>query len=494
MEFDLKCRVHNRNQLEVNLFYSEEQQQGAIEKKGPQIDLEFFLFTPKHLGIAAELKKKRGKQLFTNYMRLASPMHQSYQNCQLEFSSRYLGLGSKMAEKDQIRKLVVYETKLFTSYLDHVLKEILNSKESSQTLSSCYDSLKTYRELYVRPVNQARSLSSNDIKDAFNYSDEYLSNRFMLLLLQLELSSEQKKNLFLEETNYRREYLHSASKLDVNKDLESYRMHLSRLKDFIFKSLLLQLQEVKSEKIYKNIFASIAAAFAAVFANLTRVEQFQGAKDFGLKFYTVFAIAVLAYVFKDRIKDQVKEYFNAWFKDRVPDREFKVYYRSFPRIKNLDVQLFGKIKEYFKFNDLNAVPHEVKYLKQLIEREDRSVKAESSVIHYRKQIELEANTASGTSYSKFSFIDQFLINTHDFLPHLSDPSKNFIISDINGQTHEVETSKNYYFDLLFRLSVEKSKGTRVERLEAIRLVINKLGIIGTHKLVPDRKFLYEVNY
>ncbi|MFK7827399.1 MAG: hypothetical protein AB8G05_24860 [Oligoflexales bacterium] len=492
MEFDLKSRVRDRNQLEVTLIYSQDKYGQNVKRQ--QLDLDFFLFTPKHLGITNELKKKRGKQLFTNYMRLASPLDASFQNCELDYSERYLSLGSKMAEKDQIKKRVIYESKLFTSYLDHTFKDLLHKQECVKSLPDCYETLKIYRKKYVRPINLLSSLSSTDIIDAFNFSDEYLSNRVMLLLLQLKISDEEKKQVLLAEVIYRQEYLKNAPKIDRNRDVEFYRVHLSRLKDYIFKSLFLRLKEIKTEKIYKNLFASIAAAFAAVFANLTRVEQFQGAQDFGLKFYTLFAIAVLAYVFKDRIKDYVKEYFNAWFKDRVPDREFKILYKSIPKQGDLDEQVLGKVKEYFKFNDLGAIPCEIKYLKQIIEREDRSVKAESSVIHYRKRIEIDPGSSKGTRQANPGFIDQFLINTNDFLPHLGDPNKSFIIPDENGQSRSVETSKSYYFDLLLRISVQDAKGSRKERLEAIRLVVNKLGILRMKDLVPEKKFLYEVNY
>ena len=490
MDFDLKSRVRDRNQLEVTLIYSQNKCGQAIEQQ--QLNLEFFLYTPKHLGIADELKKKRGKQLFTNYMRLASPKYESYQKCELDYSAQYLSLGSKMAEKDQIKKRVIYESKLFTSYLDHAFKDLSRTKDCSLSLLECYQTLKTFRHKYVRPINRLRSLSSEDIIDAFNFSDEYLSNRVMLLLLQLDLSNDEKTKVLSEEISYRQEYLKNVSKIDENRDLEFYRVHLSRLKDYIFKSLFLRLKEVKTEKIYKNLFASIAAAFAAVFANITRVEQFQGAQDFGLKFYTLFAIAVLAYVFKDRIKDQVKEYFNSWFKDRVPDREFKVFYKPLPKKGDLGDRLLGRVKEYFKFNELAAVPSEIKYLKQIIEREDRSVKAESSVIHYRKRIDLDQYSSTSERPDNLGLIDQFLINTHDFLPHLGDPSKSFILPDENGHSRTVATAKNYYFDLLIRISTKQDNGTRLERLEAVRLVVNKLGIMRMKKLVPEKKFLYEV--
>ena len=490
MDFDLKSRLHDRNQLEVTLSYSQAKSGHDVERQ--QLDLEFFLFTPKHLGIASELKKKKGQQLITNYMRLASPKYQFYEKCELEFSRRYLSLGSKMAEKDEIRKLVIYESKLFTSYLDHALKNLSSEDKNQQRFVACYSILRMFRNKYVRPINDRRNLCSESIKDGFNFSDEYLSNRVMLLSLQADTGLE-KNQIHLEEIEYRQKYLKSASDVDEGGDIESYRVHLSRLKDYIFKSLFLQLKEVKTEKIYKNIFASIAAAFAAIFANLTRVEQFQGAQDFGLKFYTLFGIAVLAYVFKDRIKDQVKEYFNIWFKDKVPDREYKIFYKSFPKKGDLNVKLLGKIKEYFKFNDLQALPSEVNYLKQIIEREDRSVKAESSVIHYRKQIEIQGDSLQIATQNNLGFIDQFLLNTYEFLPHLGNPSKNFVIPDANGASRSVETSKNYYFDLLIRMSVKQSEGTRKERLEAIRLVVNKLGILRIQALVPEKKFTYEVN-
>ena len=247
------------------------------------------------------------------------------------------------------------------------------------------------------------------------------------------------------------------------------------LKKFISNVLFLDTEVAEWEGL-SQLPMAIAAGLAMLFAVLVTV--------FAQSWYAVnsvsfIVIVVLSYVFKDRLKDWLKLYLSRGMVRWTADRKIKIRDPESGRV-------IGTLKEAFSFADQKRVPSAILEVRQMdnITSIDEEGKPER-VIRYQKEVTLFPARISRAHRRRRDLNDIMRFNIDDFLRQADDPVVDYLHLDpATAQLQQVQCQRVYHVNIVLSYRSLGARKQAAERIERIRLVLNRDGIVRLDQVVP----------
>lgn len=526
--------VHDRFQFESKFDFDLNLDRNNDKNKRYYIDVYFFI--PKRIGINSDTYTRENFYSdLTNYIRIRTPElfrweQKNIDKWTLPWSEKYFKLHLSTKKRQKLSEISIYEVKLFGCFINTHIKKLqsvfsnLWKKETNDfaiykkllflesRLESIYSLIVKYRENYTKKINERLVLIDDDVKKSFTITDEYISYRLEFVLVKILQLLE--KNKLKESSFYiaiskilkkEVEYRITADFVNLESDddkaiLETYYHRMGLLKKYVLEVLYLQSENIKKEKVYRNFIAAVGAALAAawaVMADIQRINLVNNTGDTGIRLLLVFFIGVSAYVFKDRIKELSKEYFNQKLKQYIPDFEKKVFYDYFDKEGQIQKKIIAISQEYMRYLNRENIPEEIEYIRELGTQKDIESDKNEVIINYSKKISFDSEGIKD-SVNKINFIrDISRFDISEFLDKLDDPDKTLRYFDNKKGIVVMKAPKVYHINVVIKYKIEHEKlnGTKVSDIEfeRIRIVLNKKGIVRIDKILARGELKYTEN-
>ncbi len=506
--------IHDRLQLESNITFNLRPKDDEESERRFKIDM--YLYLPYAVGLSSSnFSAQQFFRHWTSYFRVRAPQFHHLRVLpaeQLRFDSAeaYFRHHLDSLQREKLAPKVIQDARLFGTFLYTDLKKIkrgLPKKRKSVTperaralslsLIHRVGLIWAVRERYLNPIRNGKVLVDEAVQRAFFLTDEYLSYRAEIVLVraaeQFEEHSAELRDLLAREMAYRERW--GLLKLDAaDTDTRTYEMYTYRLgllKKYLGEALFLQLKSAKKDRLYRNYAAAIGAGLAATVAGLAEHQRIQylTGNDSGLRLAFLIGVAVVAYIFKDRVKDLTKEYFNSRMKERLPDQRFTLHHESVNAESKKEVAELGVTTEYVRF--LKEIPPEIEYLRTLSQHRASDPMRRERVLHVARRFDFQLRSEShGKLFPLLKNVVRLDIS--QFLSKLGDPTVpvRFYGPSAGGTT--VQAPKVYHLNVIFRYeTIVKSQPQQVSvDYEKVRLVIDKNGIVRLEKVVPTGRFAY----
>lgn len=503
--------IHDRVQMESTYTF-DLRPRGDEQQREFKVDL--YLYVPNSVGVNSS---NFGSEDFfrhtTSYLRVRAPLYQHLRSIspdefRFDSAEEYFEGHLSSLERARLSGRVIQDVKLYGNFLYTEFKKLTSSLKKSRK-----DSLKdelaesifhrtellwSYRRRYMNAIHDEKFLLDDEVIRAFTLTDEYLSYRVELLLLQLKETHPAKTQarvdkLLQKEMYYRKQngMLVLAEETRDSVGFEAYTYRLGLLKKYLGEPLFLKLVSNKKDNLYKNYAAAVGAGLAATVAGLAehqRVQYLTG-NDSGIRLAFLIGIAVLAYIFKDRVKDLSKEYFNSRLKERLPDQSFALSHLSYGSDGATKIRELGECSEFFRF--VKEVPADVAYLRSLGQVRTSDPARRENVIHIGRRFNFDLSKKHRKIFPLLKNVLRLEITP--FLNKLDNPTMPIHFVDDEGGTRTVQAPKVYHLNVVKRYEVKfgTGDGNRLVDYERFRLVLDKDGILRLEKIVRQGHLSYE---
>jgi hypothetical protein len=256
----------------------------------------------------------------------------------------------------------------------------------------------------------------------------------------------------------------------LNNDCEHDRQlvyHHGMLKKFIESELYIRLDKKKDgvaiEQIYYSIAAGVAMIFATAVAWHTQVR-------YGNITWPLFIVLVISYMLKDRIKDLLRYYFAHKLGNKYYDK------KAIIAIGNNRV---GVVKEGFDFISSSRIPSEVRALRQQAASvEDESRIFDEKIMLYRKHLTIDDVALSRNDDYPMRGINEIMrLHMNRFTHKMDNPDVPIDSIDADGKISSVLVPKIYYVNTVFQLQHDGE----VE-YHHFRITMTRNGILGIDEI------------
>lgn len=504
--------IHDRHQLEIRFNYTVGSDEGA-----QRYTVDTWFFVPRNVGLN---KTNFPRESFygdvTALMRLdAAPLRldhladATHENSPLRHLSAYLDAFRTSARPPPSRRAVVH-VKLY-AYLYTVglkaelsrLRKVLAlldarggaghaafEAELGAMLKRARTALQAFRSLRAAfwPFEK---LAHHTLAEAMRAADEYMSLSLEERLAQFAASLSDNParvdgtgfltrcrlalaTLAREESAHRRRYGYlvlTSNRSSLAGELFTYRASL--LKKNVQQALYLDPREVPADMFVRNAVGSVGAALAGIWALATQLPATLADVNASMK-ALLFVGAVAAYVLKDRIK---------FFMNEVVGPRVRVWDHTW-WLEGESLANFGlgamkaRLQEKMLFVPESRVPQEARALRMTGRTSGHADRQPEEVIHYSKQLDVGAVDDDAHIPSGYWVRDILRLNVRHFLVRLDEPLDRVSYYDA-GQDAFADTQlpKVYHVNIVARVRREDASGQRQERLEHLRVVLNKDGIV-----------------
>lgn len=529
--------IHDRLQFQADFDVDLTPSHAFEAQKSYRIDT--YLFLPKNMGVHRDnFTRDQFYTSMTNYMRIRTPTPPETEVGQgmIPSADRYFEVHLVTHLRQPLEALVVQDVKLFGCYLNAQLKkarsyllELMRKQPSNlghrlrlleKFIVRLLQTLSEFRLRYMSRVRHQAYLMEHEVRKAFLLVDEYLSYRIEATLIYMfqrldghahnpegQAVAHLLETALASEMDYRTSEDIIQLSNQTREDLrETYYYRLGLLKKYVSDVLYLQQTNVRKDKAYRNLVAAAGAAVAAFWAGLVDLQRFYWMSkpaeglpfsDFGIRFFLIVVIGVVAYIFKDRIKESSREYFYERLKQNLPDFEFEMIYRYYDHAARSAKELkIGKSRQYMRFITKSACPPEISYVRELGHHSDLDPERSEHVLHYSQHLQLDTLTIRQTSEQIHTLRNIMRMSINPLLEKLDNPDKNLRYYDPEQGIAMIKAPKVYHVNLVFRYasSSRDSRGdwepAQVE-FERIRLILDKQGIQRIETVLPRGTLGYE---
>lgn len=513
-EFRIRHSVHDRFQIESDITF-DLRPRGPFESRR-KFKIDMYLYLPYSLGVNSS--NFNGAEFFrhwTSYFRVRAPMYQQWRVLPPELLSfpsvdEYFAGHLSTDRRQKLGPRVVQDIKLFGNFLYTELKKLRSAlpkkrrnrdaqrrRYLAEELIHRVSLLWSFRDICLKPLREGRYLVDETVQRVFFLTDEYLSYRAELVLLRARDSlfehSEELGELLAREISYRHEHqlLVLCEEEEAPRTLEAYTYRLGLLKKYLGEALFLQTVSDKKDHLYKNYAAAVGAGLAAAFTAVVEHQRIQYlvGDGSGIRFSFLIALAVLAYIFKDRIKELSRDYFNSRLRERLPDQRFRLLHQSvMPDGQKVENQL-GTSTEYFRF--VKEVPTDVEYLRGLGQSKNHDPVRREHIVHVARRFNLQVISEKRILFPLLKNVVRLDISP--FLNKLDNPTMAVSFYDKNRHARTVVAPKVYHVNVVFRYeTLFGPEGSLVKvDYERLRLVIDKNGIVRLETLLESGRLAYQ---
>lgn len=246
--------------------------------------------------------------------------------------------------------------------------------------------------------------------------------------------------LILDERRYMAESGYGMLKNDAAHD-RSLVYHHGMLKKFIESELYIHLEKKKDGVAVEQIYYSIAAGAAMIFA--TAVAWYTQVK-YGNITWPLFIVLVVSYMLKDRIKELLRYYFAHRLGNKYYDKKAAI---------TIGKNRVGVMKEGFDFISIGKTPSRVLQLRERASSvEDESRIFEEKVMLYRKHLTIDdVALAANDDYPMRGINEIMRLHMNRFTHKMDNPSVPVDTIDEHGNIMSVRVEKLYYVNIIFQL-------------------------------------------
>ena len=310
--------------------------------------------------------------------------------------------------------------------------------------------LKKFRELY-RIIDVPTV--SEKTRSYFRLCDEFMSHVVELRTIRIIRMIDSSINAdsyagiradFMKLITDEREYKVSMGYGVVNNEPEHDRQlvyHHGMLKKFIESELYIRLAKKKDGVALEQIYYSIAAGVAMIFA--TAVAWHTQVK-YGNITWPLFIVLVVSYMLKDRIKDLLRYYFAHRLGNKYYDKKASI---------TIGKHRVGQIKEGFDFISDSRTPAEVMALRDKTSSvEDESRIFEEKILLYRKHVTIDdVALAANADYPMRGLNEIMRLHLTRFTHKMDNPEVPIDTVDAYGNLASLKVQKIYYVNIVFQL-------------------------------------------
>ena len=328
-------KITSPNQFEITTDY-------MIQDKGKnkiEYTIGIYLFIPQNLGIdASTYTQERFYRDRISYVRLWAP-ERDVTTIASQFMALILRIDTRLDTGKKLGSLSGELKMLITSYT-RALREATHAILAAETMDTDAITrlLETAREMedVEKAILALREKTTRD-KSIFLFESapEYLSLTTQHFLLKLNLRLRRDGETYREPIN--------AVLAQINRELrfckenafpiisndddtnEHVIYRYSVFKKFFFRVLYLQQERKEDGARIKEFYYAIAAGISMIF---TTIVVFVSQKEYGNFTLSFFMALVISYMFKDRLKEAYRAYFDKKLHLKTYDYKEKIYNRS----------------------------------------------------------------------------------------------------------------------------------------------------------------------
>ena len=451
---DIKPKIHDSNTLEFKV--------GFLPNDGATYNdfyMNTWIYIPEVLDVNRHTYSKDTFYCDTlSYLRLITP---SYQLRELtdEHSLPFTRLKQACLNPVNENKEFETEVKMYASIVkssvrDAYMKITQQPNEEARQSLACdlVEQAKSvvgmYRSLRPLLLEDDRGV---DVSVFYDFGDEFISNileqhlgRIVNLLKPRESRSgglllSMLTQLLDSEHKYRQRRGFIEVEDDSPDENRQFVYRASQLKKYIESNLYLPTHKRRNTVFLEQVAFSLAAGVSMVFATVVSFAFQQTYGNFTLPF---FIALVISYMFKDRIKDLIRNY----FANRLGSR----FYDYLITIR-VGLRKIGWVKEGFDFvspKDVSRHVYEKRARKNLLVV-NRGV--DEQVIQYRKYVHLKRKEVYKLSAYPINGINNIVrYNLAGFMRKMDNPKVPLYVNNGDARAHFTPGDKAYYLNFVFQ--------------------------------------------
>ncbi len=486
-------RIHDKFQFEIKFVYPFDRNTAVTE-----YTVEHFLFIPNNLGINARNYTK--KQFYSDsqkYIRLKTPVFSLHSmaggadNPLDKLRDKMKALADNSGERT-VNHNYKYQLKMFCAIFKSAIRDeelfIENRLEPREQrdaatkvvndIQATIDNFRALRVLIQVPRVTYKQMA------LFNFADEYMSilieKRVFKLLNFLKKSKSPKYSkispvllaLALAERDYRdRQNYPSIAREGKSNETIVYRSRILKkiMGNILFLSTNIKTEGRLREQVSLGFAAGLAMAFATSFIFLSR----RLLKDFTL---SLFALVIIIYVFKDRIKEITKNILIKILRKYIYDYKTSL-------TTSFDSKI-GFCREIFNFITEEKLPQTINRIrnKDYIDELNNGYTAED-IIYYKKKIRIYSGQCRQllTDFKVDGVIDILRFNVRHFLNKMDNPLKTLFVADGDEDFKKINGKCLYHVNLILKYGGVKSDPF----YHKFRIILNRDGIRRIEKIPCD---------
>ncbi len=515
--------MHDKTQFELNFYYS---LAGNTTGRKRLYDVKMTYFLPHSIGLSSDTYRASDfyGHIFTFQMIEAPKTSDSPE--QIVLKSLELLISKQVAE-EKLAKKAIYDVKLFGCMIDRQF-DVLARKVSKgseikgvpsdsvrQEFQDILDRIHFFRHRYVENLSK---FVSAELNEAVIGVDEFLSNQieFRVLLFfghllgvkgKVELGDlndeegmivglhAQRVKLVLDDEIYYRKkqgYMNLRSDSKPREKEEFYFRH-SLLKKFVRECLYIQSTSKRKERFHRNITAAMGASLAALWAALAEVQRIEIMlnRDTTLNYIPLVSIAVIVYVFKDRIKDLSKEFLYSRLSNFFPDLKTELVYKTFTRDGEKQQLHLGQTTEVVRVSRWDKLTDAVKNLRNH-KRLASFLGMDMGEMIFEVNRTFKSGEADYQSAAIMGLRDTFRFDIDHLLSRLRNPKKRILLYDLESGGERVKAQRTYHVNVIIegrvraeRASKSKNSSLAPNLFIKLRLVLNKDGLVRVEEIHPE---------
>lgn len=447
---DIKPKIHDNNTLEFKV--------GYIPEDGVTYNdfyMNTWIYIPEVLDVNRHTYSKDAFYCDTiSHLRLITPSyplaelaseHSLPQQRIKEACMAVATGGGEQAVKQFEREVKMYASIVKSSVRD-ACKAVMRTDRKemmhpSETFASQLSDLLThYRSLRAQLSNAPKG----DSLTYFNYGDEFISNVVEQHLARIinQLGAPPAgtvQQLLKQENDYRRQMGYQCVEKQSGDHNRQFVYRAGQLKKYIESNLYLPTHKRSNTVFLEQVAFSFAAGISMVFATVVSFAFQQTYGNFTLPF---FIALVISYMFKDRIKDLIRNY----FANRLGSR----FYDYLITIR-VNACKIGWVKEGFDYVSPGDVSRHVKATRARKSPLVINRGVDEQVIQYRKYVHLKRKRVDELSAYPLTGINNIVrFNLSAFMRKMDNPQVPLFVNDGTASPNTVMGDKVYYLNFVIQ--------------------------------------------
>lgn len=448
------------------------------KQKHVRYRIETYMFSPVSLQINQENYKPADcLHLFKNYIRLRAPSIPLEElNEESDVSKRIDQAFEYYASPyaDDEGQFFISATKLYALTFKRSIRvkvrNLMQQKEvSADDITSFSYSLHQALDVYRSRMKKFRAVGEKLNSESDMFCDEFMSTSTLYYLQKLYAAVEDEsvkafiKSIWNQEYVYReKHHPESTRRGELGPERTLYRWRI--LSRYVGSYLFLNIKPRSGSSMVLHSLYGVAAAVSMIFATLI---AFIWQEKYGSLSSNLFLAMVIGYIFKDRIKDLLKENLAKRFRKWIPDRRLQIL--------RDDKYHVGDCRESYSFFKEKDLPQSIRALRQ----QAQSVKGVydwrfENILLYKKEMSIRTD-ASLFSDARYALLDTTWFNISPFLTFVDASQDDLPVASPEDLTVR-QAEKIYHLYFVRRLQGVRDRGEETIKEEVIRVVINHEGI------------------
>lgn len=490
----IDLRKHSSRHLETKLVLP------IPETHKYERELHYYLFSPPQLYVnKSTYTETRMLHKFQSHGRYSSPeltleelLDENNAISPLTLLKRYTESLAKDASS-VVERTVIYELQSLANAVRHENKASLHDCKDMARLGMVTDLKVTLEDWYRNTLLIHDSIRSmldtlhdvlpveERLYTAYLWADEAISllNEKQAVELYMACSSLSEQlqevlslllSFFRDEAEYRkiRNYISGGD----NPELIQYRK--AALKKWTQSALYLTPQISRWPMRVSQVLAGTAAAVAMAFATLASIFA---EKNFLRNSMQWVLIVIIAYVFKDRIKEWLRSFFKAVLPKMMADE-----ISSFLSAKSNSKICSSRIRLHYE--RAQNLPQRIKEMRVDKTNPFKDMLPEDNVIHYVRNLVMHPLTKHKVDRDMFPRENNFTLVTRirldDFLKEMDDPTDIVFRMDPNAdELDQLDSERVYHMHLIIRELAPKED---LDIYSHYTIVVNKAGILRIEQM------------